>query len=42
MTDEIKTSPKPEPAKWLSVCANVSLMLLVGCCLCASLAASLL
>ncbi|MDB5420999.1 MAG: hypothetical protein JWR59_946 [Brevundimonas sp.] len=41
MTNEIKTGPKPGTERRGATFANVCLMLLVGCCLCASLAASL-
>lgn len=41
MTNEIKAEPKPATAGRAATFANVCLILLVGCCLCASLAASL-
>ncbi|CAN5159411.1 hypothetical protein BH09PSE1_BH09PSE1_28470 [soil metagenome] len=44
MTDQIETAPvveAPASPQRLTV-LNVCLMLLVGCCLCASLAASLI
>lgn len=41
MTNEIKADPKPAVTGRTAALANVGLMLLVGCCLCASLAISL-
>lgn len=41
MTDRIDTARTPEAPRRLTV-LNVCLMLLVGCCLCASLASSIL
>ena len=41
MTNEIKAGPKPAMGGRAAMLANVGLILLVGCCLCASLAGSL-
>jgi hypothetical protein len=41
MTDQSETAPQPAPRTGPTF-ASVCLILLVGCCLCASLAASLI
>lgn len=42
MAEKINAAPKPTSGTWTTALANVCLMLLIGCCLCASLAANLL